>query len=288
MVHAPASPHFTNSHLLFQLSCSSDRYPTTAMMVPVRDGEKQEKGPLACTPLLPIQPKPITINLSNSCFALQTSSSGAPTILIPVQTLQQHLSNNGSFALIPTSIQLQPATVTHTASSNSIAPIVTPSVDNHSREIVPNMKALQNYVTGLQTEIPPLWRYKDEPQEIMDLSQMLALSDEPSESDDVLCPKLDSMSCAKETEPVNSTKPLTEEMRAKIASADVDTIMKIIVGQNRLFCCEFCETYFPTYSTYIIHKACHSSENEFQCNYCGVVFDEKHDFLTHFMHCAHD
>ncbi|ELU09972.1 hypothetical protein CAPTEDRAFT_105803 [Capitella teleta] len=77
-------------------------------------------------------------------------------------------------------------------------------------------------------------------------------------------------------------------MAAKIAKADVKTILDIVVQQNQLFWCEHCDIYFPTYSTFILHKGCHSNEEQFQCHFCGTVFFDKHEFLAHFMQCAHD
>lgn len=76
------------------------------------------------------------------------------------------------------------------------------------------------------------------------------------------------------------------ELSKEISKTDLHDVLDILVRQNRLFCCDFCDMYFPSYSTYILHRGCHGNEDPFQCHFCHVSFTGKFGFLAHFMQCV--
>ena len=79
---------------------------------------------------------------------------------------------------------------------------------------------------------------------------------------------------------------LDTDLAREIAKTDLHEVLDIMVRQSRLFRCDYCDMYFPSYSTYILHRGCHGNQDPFQCHFCQVSFNEKFGFLTHFMQCV--
>nr|CAB3255917.1 zinc finger protein Pegasus [Phallusia mammillata] len=46
--------------------------------------------------------------------------------------------------------------------------------------------------------------------------------------------------------------------------------------------CKHCQIIFPDKIMYGLHMGCHSVTNEYQCNICGAICLDKHDFMFHF------
>lgn len=258
----------------------------------------------------------IPIQLTSGNSPLVVAANNIPSVSITSQA-SASVSKN-------TTVSIAEAKTTLTSASTTMVSNGTCSSASYA-EVIPNIEQLRSYVTGADVNIPQLWSLKSEaPDKVLpsassefgdqcsDLSQMIAVSAYNSVAEEECSSSCDDEDSAeKELHPGEESeedscgaengddlnfenshrfckrRKISSELATKIARSDVSTILKIMVQQNRLFCCEHCDLYFPTYSTYILHRGCHSSANPWQCHFCEEMMEDKFDFLAHFMHCAH-
>ena len=72
---------------------------------------------------------------------------------------------------------------------------------------------------------------------------------------------------------------------AVLGDLSLQNLIDMLVQNGRIYRCHHCKILFEEYATYVLHMGCHGSTNPFSCHFCGVGFQEKFGFLTHFMKC---
>ena len=102
------------------------------------------------------------------------------------------------------------------------------------------------------------------------------------------CSKLAPRGSVSDTEcstPVTtSTRPTTTSGHLLDDSDDIDVVDYVLSNAQRLVMCKYCKVIYLDKTMYYLHMGLHNLNNPWQCNLCGKVCRDVHEFSSHVIH----